>query len=277
MMQTWSDGGETLGAWLSMPSTHSAEIAGGLGFAYVCVDCQHGVADYQVAVDMLGAIGAASRAAVASGASDAPSTPVVRVPWNEPGIIGRMLDAGAQGVIIPMVNSVAEAQAAVAATKYPPLGARSFGPVLAASRTAPGENYFSVANDRTACIPMIETRAAVEALDDILAVEGVDAIYVGPADLSISYGYGPAYSDDHDDYREALEHIAATCARHGKPAGIHCTAALAANRRAKGYRMQTVTSDALSLGKGMAADLRAGRGDAPAADGVARRDASRIY
>lgn len=267
MMTTWADGGETLGAWLSMPSTHAAEIAGGLGFAYVCVDCQHGVADYQVAVDMLGAISAAAARA------NKPSTPVVRVPWNEPGIIGRMLDAGAQGVIIPMVNSVAEARAAVAATKYPPLGARSFGPVLAASRTAPGENYFAVANDRTACIPMIETRAAVEALDDILSTDGVDAIYVGPADLSISYGYGPAYSDDNDDYREALEYIAATCAKHNKPAGIHCTAALAANRRAKGYRMQTVTSDALSLGKGMASDLRAGLGDEPAAAG----DASRIY
>ncbi len=250
MMQTWQSGGETLGCWLSMPSTHAAEIVGLVGFDYVCVDMQHGVADYQVAVDMIGMIGA-----TAGGA-----TPIVRVPWNEPGIIGRMLDAGARGVVIPMVNSRAEAEAAVRACKYPPLGARSFGPVLAGTRASePGSNYFETANDTNACIPMIETREAVEALDDILATPGVDAIYVGPADLSISYGYGPGYSDEHDDYREALEHIASACASHGVVPGIHCTAGLSANRRAKGFRMQTIGSDALAVGRGLREDLKTSR------------------
>ncbi len=250
MMQTWESGGETLGCWLSMPSTHAAEIASNTDFDYVCVDMQHGLADYQVAVDMIGAI--------ARGAGS--STPIVRVPWNEPGIIGRMLDAGARGVVIPMVNSRAEAEVAVRACKYPPVGARSFGPVLAGTRASePGSNYFDIANDTNACIPMIETRAAVEALEDILSTPGVDAIYVGPADLSISYGYGPGYSDEHDDYREALEHIAKTCNAMGVVAGIHCTAALSANRRAKGFRMQTVGSDALAVGRGLGQDLKASR------------------
>ena len=115
MMDTWASGGETLGTWLSMASSHSAEIAGRAGFDYVCVDMQHGVADYQVAVEMMQAIEMSG------------GTPIVRVPWNEPGIIGRVLDAGARGVVVPMVNSVAEAQAAVTACKYPLLGARSFG------------------------------------------------------------------------------------------------------------------------------------------------------
>jgi len=258
MMDTWASGGETLGTWLSMASSHSAEIAGRAGFDYVCVDMQHGVADYQVAVEMMQAIEMGG------------GLPIVRVPWNEPGIIGRVLDAGARGVVVPMVNSVAEAQAAVAYCKYPPLGARSFGPVLVAARAAAGENYFEVANDTTACIPMIETRQAVEALDDILAIEGVDAIYVGPADLSISYGYGPGYTDDNADYKAALEHIAERCAAHGVVAGIHSTAALSADRRAKGYRMQTVAGDAMALGRGMARDLRTAResGVAEAATGA---------
>ncbi len=247
MMATWAAGGETLGTWLSMASSHSAEIAGRAGFDYVCVDMQHGIADYQVAVTMMQAIEMGG------------GTPIVRVPWNEPGIIGRVLDAGARGVIIPMVNSVAEATAAVAACKYPPLGARSFGPILAAARADAGESYFDVANDTTACIPMIETRQAVDSLDDILAIEGVDAIYVGPADLSISYGYGPGYTDDHAEYKATLEHIAERCAAHGVVAGIHSTAALAADRRSKGFRMQTVSGDALALGRGLALDLRTAR------------------
>ena len=254
LMDLWERGGESLGTWLSMPTSHAAEIAGRGGFDYVCVDMQHGVADYQVAVTMIQAIEMGG------------GTPIARVPWNEPGVIGRVLDAGARGVIIPMVNSVAEAQAAVAACKYPPLGARSFGPVLVGARADAGENYFEGANASTACIPMIETRQAVEALDDILSIDGVDAIYVGPADLSISYGYGPGYTDDHADYKAALEHIAERAAAHGVVAGIHSTAGLSADRRSKGYRMQTISGDALAAARGMAQDLRRARESGTTAD-----------
>ncbi len=266
MMTTWASGGETLGAWLSMSSSQSAEIAGRAGFDYVCVDMQHGIADYPAVVEMVQAIELGG------------ATPIVRVPHNEPGIIGRVLDAGAKGVVIPMVNSVAQAQAAVAACKYPPLGARSFGPVLAAARADAGEHYFDVANETTACIPMIETRQAVEQLDDILAISGVDAIYVGPADLSISYGYGPRYTDEHADYKATLEHIAARCAAHGIAAGIHSTAALSADRRGKGYRMQTVAGDALALRGGITSDLHTARTSGTSAGAAASAWAdSKIY
>ena len=254
MMSLWAEGGETLGTWLSLPCVESAEIAGRSGFDYVCIDMQHGVADYQAAVPMI--------LAVEFGGG----TPIVRVPWNEPGIIGRVLDAGARGVIIPMGNSVAEAEAAVRACKYPPLGARSFGPILAAPRAAAaGTDYYDTANAAVACIPMIETRQAVEALDGICSTDGVDAIYVGPADLSISFGYGPDYSDDNADYKAALEHIAERCRAHGVVAGIHSTAALSPNRRAKGFRMQTVSGDALAMGRAMAADLATARASGTAA------------
>ncbi|MFQ3316311.1 MAG: 4-hydroxy-2-oxoheptanedioate aldolase [Candidatus Poriferisodalaceae bacterium] len=249
LMNKWSESIETLGTWLSIPNSHSAEALSRIGFDYVCVDMQHGVADYQIATTIIQAIELGGQ-----------GTPICRVPWNEPGIIGRMLDAGARGIIIPMVNSVAEAKSAVNAVKYPPLGARSYGPILIGARAADrGENYFEVANSETACIPMIETRQAVESIDDILQVEGVDAIYVGPADLSISYGFSNAYSDDNAGYKEVLEHIAERCAAHGKVAGIHSTAGLAANRRAKGFSMQTISGDMVALGKGSRNDLKAAR------------------
>lgn len=258
MMETWAAGGETLGSWLSLGSSHSAEIVARAGYDYVCVDMQHGAADYSDAVGMLQVLEAVGDC-----------TPIVRVPWNEPGIIGRMMDAGARGVIVPMCNSLEEAEAAVAAVKYPPLGARSFGPIMIGARE--GAGYFDRANDITACIPMIETRAAVEALDDILALEGVDAIYVGPADLSISYGYGPGYSDDNAEYKAVLEHIVERCNAHGKAAGIHSTASLSADRRGKGFRMQTVSGDAMAIGVGSARDLKTAR------EGGEGDGSSRIY
>jgi 4-hydroxy-2-oxoheptanedioate aldolase len=258
MMEIWASGGETLGTWLSMPTTHAAEICARTGFDYVCVDMQHGTADYQIAVSMIQAIELGGK-----------GTPIVRVPWNEPGIIGRMMDAGARGVIIPMVNSPEEAQAAVNAVKYPPIGARSFGPIMIGARE--GAGYFERANDITACIPMIETKQAVESLDEILSIEGIDAVYVGPADLSISYGYGPGYSDDNPGYKDTLETIAGKCADAGVVAGIHSTSSLAADRRGKGFRMQTISGDAMAVGAQSARDLKTAR------DGGAGDGSSRIY
>src|SRR5947209_2450933 len=163
----WAQGDVTLGGWLSIPSSFSAEVMAHQGLDWVCVDMQHGVIDYQVALTMLQAIGSTE------------TIPFVRVPWNEFGIIGKVLDAGALGVIIPMVNSVEEAKAAVAACRYFPLGSRSFGPTRAGYYA--GSDYYRGANTEVACIPMIETRQAVERLDEILAVPGIDAVYVGPA------------------------------------------------------------------------------------------------
>jgi 4-hydroxy-2-oxoheptanedioate aldolase len=241
-----SSGGVAHGGWLSIPSSVSAEIVARTGFDYVCVDMQHGLVDYSDALAMLQAL--------CLGAS----SPVVRVPWNEPGIIGRVLDAGAMSVIVPMVNSPDEARAAVAACRYAPAGARSFGPVRAFLQE--GARYFASANAEVACIPMIETARALERLDAILDVPGIDAVYVGPADLSITLGLPPGNNDDRPEFVAALERVVAACRARGIAPGIHASAALAARRRAMGFRMITVSADQLALGDAMRAELKLARG-----------------
>ena len=183
------------------------------------------------------------------------STPIVRVPWNEPGVVGKVLDAGAEAVIAPMVNTQAEAAALVRFARYPPLGARSFGPVVAGIRTG---NYHAGANDTVAVVPMIETVEAVSNLDDILSVPGVDAIYVGPADLSLSLGLPPGNNDDAALVTEALEMIVAAGRRHGVVSGS--TGRPASPRRLEqGFRMITVTADAVAMRIGLVAELDAAR------------------
>ena len=248
--EKWARGEVTFGAWLSIPSSFSAEVMAHQGFDWVCIDMQHGVIDYQVAVTMLQAIGSTD------------TIPFVRVPWNEFGIIGKVLDAGALGVIIPMVNSVAEARAAVAACRYFPLGSRSFGPTRASYYA--GTDYFLGANQQVACIPMIETKQAVERLDDILAVPGIDAVYVGPADLSITLGLPPGM-DNGGAFEDARVRIAQTCVERGVTAGIHANASLAEKHATAGYRMITVSGDAAAIPMQAQADLKLARG---AADGM---------
>ncbi len=242
LKEKWRAGEPTYGVWLAIPSPLVAEASAHCGFDYVCIDMQHGVADYQVAVAMLAAMRGSE------------STPIVRVPWLEPGIIGRMLDAGALGVVIPMVNSRAEAQAAVAACRYAPAGARSFGPIRAGM--AFGADYYSWANEEIACIPMIETRQAVEAVDDILSVPGIDAAYVGPADLSITYGLPPGVDNPGTVFDEAIETIVGSCNRHGVTPGIHSISSLAAKRVGNGFRMITVSSDLQATTTGLRNDVK---------------------
>ncbi len=240
----WRNGEVTYGGWLSIPSSFSAEIMAHQGLDWLCIDMQHGVVDYQVAVTMLQAIGTTD------------TIPFVRVPWNEPGIIGKMLDAGAMGIIIPMVNSPDEARAAVSACRYHPEGARSYGPTRAGYYA--GSGYFAGANREIACIPMIETKQAVDALDDILSVPGIDAVYVGPADLSITLGQEPRM-DNEGAFEEARAAITRACARHGVTAGIHASAALAPKHAVAGYRMITITSDVGAMAGGASRDLRSVR------------------
>src|SRR5712691_11848578 len=168
---------------------------------------QHGLVGYQVAVTMLHAI------------STTDTVPLVRVPWNEPGIIMKALDAGAYGVIVPMVNSRAEAEAAVAACRYALRGIRSYGPIRAPYYA--GRDYFAHADETVLCIVMIETKEAVDKLDDILSVPGVDAAYIGPADLSVSLGLPPASDHDEPLFADAIERILDTCRRHNVVPGAH--------------------------------------------------------
>lgn len=233
MTQRWAVGQAGVGLWVSVPDPSVAESLGSLDPAYLVVDMQHGLIGYS---DVRHLFQAMQRST---------ATPLIRVPWNEPGIIGKVLDAGAMGVIIPMVNSRAEAEQAVRSCFYQPKGSRSHGPVRAA--VALGENYATEANDQIACIPMIETVEAVESIEEILAVPGIDAIYVGPADLSRTLGLPPL--GDHDDplFNDALDTILTACAKAGVPAGIHANPAIVQKRLDQGFAMVTATSDLLAL------------------------------
>ena len=240
--RAWREDKVTYGGWLSIPSAFSAEVMAHQGFDYVCIDMQHGVIDYQVAVTMLQAIGTTE------------TMPFVRVPWNEPGIIGKMLDAGAYGVIVPLVNSREEAEAAVRACRYAPDGSRSYGPTRAVYYG--GSDYASHANQEIACIPMIETKTAVDNLEEILTVPGIDAVYVGPADLSLTLGLRPVMDQDDDAFQEARLKIAETCRDHGVTPGIHANPALATKHVEAGYRMITVSSDVGAMAGAASEHLR---------------------
>jgi 4-hydroxy-2-oxoheptanedioate aldolase len=248
LREQWANGSLTFGVWLTIPSTISAEAAARNNFDYVCLDTQHGVIDYQTSVAM-------AQAVLVGG-----GYPIARVPWNEPGIIGKTLDAGIEGVIVPMVNTVAQVEAVVHASRYPPLGSRSYGPVMAGMRRA---DHYEWSANGIAVIPMIETVEAMSNLDAILAVPGIDAIYVGPADLSVSLGLKPQNNDGDKQFDDALVMIAAACKRAGVVAGIHATAALAPRRVEQGYQMITVASDLLAMRGQLATDLALARGNAP--------------
>ncbi len=251
MRERWAAGEPALGGWLAIPSSFPAEMFARCGLDYVCVDTQHGLVDYGDSWQMLQAVNLGS------------ATPVVRVPWNEPGVIGKSLDAGARSIIVPMVNSRAEAEAAVRACRYAPDGGRSFGPVRVARQEGP--DYYAHANADVAVIPMIETAEAVRCLDEILSVPGVDAVYVGPADLSVSLGLAPGNNDGKPAFDEALAAIVAGCERHGVIAGCHTVSELCRRRIEQGFRMITITSDTVALGRALEDELSRARGQEPPA------------
>jgi len=235
-----------IGAWLSTPSSISAEVVGRVGFDYVCIDMQHGLMGYTDALAMLQGINLGS------------STATVRVPWNEPGIIGRMLDSGAMAIIVPMVNTAEECAAAMSYGLYAPEGSRSTGP----TRVMPleGSDYVDRANEQVAIIPMVETVEAVDNIDEILQTPGVEAIYVGPNDLAISMGLGRDSADQ--SFLDVLDHIAEKCEEHGVVPGIHAAPSTIQDRIARGYRMLTVNSDLTAMRTGLVDDLATGRGEA---------------
>ena len=212
----WKQGKQTVGGWLNVDSVHVAETMAGLPFDWLCIDMQHGLLDYNDVRNMLPAI------------STTDTVPIVRVPWNEPYIIMKVLDAGAYGVIVPLVNTREEAEKAVSACRYPPDGIRSFGPIRAAKYG--GSGYWNYANDEILCIAMIETREGLDNLDDICATPGLDAIYIGPSDLAYALGLDPMADFDHPKHVETVNHIYETARKHGIHVGIH-TGSVALTKR----------------------------------------------
>jgi 4-hydroxy-2-oxoheptanedioate aldolase len=227
----WTAGAPVLNGWLAIPSSYSAEIMAHQGFDSLTIDMQHGVAAYETAVTMLQAI---STTAV---------TPLVRVPWNEPGIIMRMLDAGSYGIICPMINSRAEAERFVSACRYPPIGQRSYGPNRA--RLYGGADYLLHANETVLTLAMIETAEALDHLDEIMSTPGLSGVYVGPADLSLSLT-GVLHFDYGDpELLSKLDLIVAATRRHGLIAGLHTGSPEFARRMVgQGYGFVTIQSDA---------------------------------
>jgi 4-hydroxy-2-oxoheptanedioate aldolase len=240
------------GAWCMIPSAFAAEVQSAAGCDWLCVDLQHGLMDDEEMRLMV-------QAAAIRG------TPVVvRVPWNEPGAIMRALDAGAEGVLVPMVNTAEEARQAAAASHYPPLGYRSWGPLR--SSMARADFSPAVGNDQVVCLVMIETVEAVDNLESILEVPGVDGVVVGPNDLAISHSGANDGAGTSPYDIELIERIAEACGRRGLVAGISCTSGEDARRWERaGYSLLGLPSDAALLAQGMVRQLASARGEDGAA------------
>ena len=218
-------------AWLAIPSGFSAEVMAQCGWDSITVDMQHGVQDYQSMVQCFQAM------------DRHPITPLARVPWNEPGIIGKTLDGGAWGIICPMVNTQAEAKALASYSLYPPKGKRSNGPIRAAAY-GEASPYQSIANDEVLVIPMIETQEAIDNIDAILDVPGISGIYVGPSDLAFSLGLKPSLDREEPEIFKIYEKLVAATAKRGQFAGIHnATGTYAARMIAMGFRLVTIAND----------------------------------
>jgi len=230
----WAAGQATINGWLSVGNAFTAEVMAAQGYDSVSIDVQHGALDYSSVLPMF-------QAMRASGV-----VPMARVPWLEPGIVMKVLDAGAYGVICPMVNTAAEAAEFVSYVRYPPVGQRSFGPTRAAFSQGP--NIAAEANGEILAFAMIETGEAMSNLDAIAATPGLDGIYIGPADLAFSLGGGrlmPAFDREEPEMIEAIRRVADACKAAGIRAGLHCgTADYGARAVGWGFDMVTVGSDA---------------------------------
>ena len=247
----WAGSGKVVNGWLGIPSSFSAEVMANTDLDSLTIDMQHGIVEYQTAVTMLQAI------------STTNVTPLVRVPWNDPIPIMKMLDAGAYGIICPMVNTRKECEKFVGACRYAPEGYRSFGPARAAIYG--GANYASEANSSVITLAMIETAEAMENLEDIMSVEGLDAVYVGPTDLSISLGHAPGTKGASlepvaDNVIAAIDKILAIAAKKGVKTGIQCTSGEGVRDKfQKGFDLGTIMTDFRLIAAGAAADIKAAR------------------
>lgn len=240
----WREDGSVLNGWLHIPSSYAAEIMAHAGYDSITVDLQHGPPDFADALAMMQAI------------STTETVPLVRVPWNEPGTIMRLLDAGGYGVICPMINTREEAERFVGACRYPPRGYRSFGPYRATLYA--GADYAEHADETVLAMAMIETREALQNLDDIMGVPGLDAVFVGPSDLGQSLGLGSGLDRAEPAVLEAIDAVLAAAERNGVEAGIFTGSVEYASRMLdKGFRFVTVLSDGRLLASAAAQTVAA--------------------
>ena len=223
-------GKPSVGTWLSLASPISAEYMAHAGFDWLVVDTEHSPIGFETTVQCFQAI------------CTTDTIPMARVAWNDPMLMKRLLDAGAMGLVVPMVNSAEEAEKAVKSMKYPPEGFRSLGGGRAGLY---GSDYMSWANDEIAVIVQIEHIDAVNRADEILSVKGVDACFIGPNDLAGSMGLKPDIHCRHPEHEKAVMRVLETAKKVGKPAGIHCVTVEAVNRRIdQGFQFIAMSSDA---------------------------------
>jgi 4-hydroxy-2-oxoheptanedioate aldolase len=228
--QAWSSDRPAFGLWCGMPDPFAIELTAALELDYVCVDQQHGLIDDASMVAMI-------RAAGAGGCS-----PIVRVASNEPWLLMRALDAGALGVVIPMVNDRAQAERAVAACRFPPDGGRSYGPIRAAAVIGSRDPAELAAE--VVCVAQIETASGLENVDEIAATPGLDALYIGPADLALALRIPPAGAGDDPRHVDAVERILRAAQSNGIGAGMHSRSGAQARRYAeKGFSMLNLGTD----------------------------------
>ena len=240
----WEKSKGAINAWCSIPSTVTAEMTSMNDFDSITIDMQHGLVDYQAALNMLQVI------------SGSDKTPMVRVPWNEPGIIMKLLDAGCLGIICPMINTADDAAAFVGAMRYAPDGYRSSGPTRAVM--VHGADYHHQANETLVSMAMIETVEAFGNVEAICATEGLSGLYVGPSDLAVSMGHNPGLDRKEEDVDAAIGKILETAKKHGLKAGIHCGSPdYLKSAYERGFDFATIASDIRLIGQAIAMNINA--------------------
>jgi 4-hydroxy-2-oxoheptanedioate aldolase len=245
----WRSGGVAVGGWCATGQPFVAEIVARQGFDFVLLDTQHGLYSPDALLHCLVAVEGRGPA------------PLVRVASGDPVEIGKVLDAGAHGVVVPMIETATDAERAVGACRYHPDGVRSFGPLRASLRL--GRDPQALAGG-VVCLVMVETSRGVDHVDEIAAVPGVDGVFVGPADLAISYGLPPSMTPVPGVHADALAEIRSACKRAGIPVGIPCAdAAAARDRVAEGYTLVTLGSDAQWITEAARSQLQAFREGPP--------------
>ena len=227
-------GEPSVGTWLTLPDPVSARLMARVGFDWLTVELEHTPVNFETAAQSFTVIAGSN------------CVPLARVPWNTGENIKRVLDTGAYGIVVPMVNSRAEAEAAVRAARYQPLGERSIGGQMhAANFDTDPATYYARANEEILVVVMMEHIKAIEAADQILSVPGVDVAFIGPNDLTNSMGKRPVFDSDDKEFKDAVAHVLATARKHGVAPGIHVLDAPAAQRRlGEGFQFIAITSEA---------------------------------
>jgi 4-hydroxy-2-oxoheptanedioate aldolase len=247
--ERWLAGKPVINGWLSIASPFSAEIMAAQGYDSLTADIQHGLVGYESATTML-------QAMRASGV-----TPMVRVPWLDPGDIMKALDAGAYGIICPMINTGEEAARLVSYMRYPPNGQRSFGPTRALFSA--GADYGQHADGEVLALAMIETADAMKNLDDIVATKGLDGVYIGPADLTLGLTgrkYPTGFDREEAEIIEAIQTVVRKAHGAGIRAGLHCgTPAYAAKAVGWGFDLVTISNDVRLMAGAAQASVAAAR------------------